>query len=739
VNKYKFERQFDSADCGPACLKMVAGFYGKDHSLDYLREQCYLTKEGVSLLNISDAAEQIGFKTYLSLITFENLVNDCPIPCILHWDQNHFVVLYNVREQRVNLFSKNGQSTLLLTIADPAHGIVTIDRAAFETSWLSGTDQKGAVLVLEPTLSFYSINSPKESTKHFFLLKYLKPYKRYIIQLIIGMIAASLISLAFPFLTQLLIDIGVGDKNISIVYAILLSQLFLFLGSTAIGIIRSWLILHINTRISLNIISDFLIKLLKLPIKFFDSKTVGDLSQRINDHHRIETFLTTSLLSFIFSIFNICIFTFVLAYYNLKILLIFLILSAFGVCWILFFQKKRKTLDYKRFSRNKDNSNKLYEMITGMQEIKLFGAENAMRWDWEKLQVKYFNLNVESLSLEQFQQTGFLFFNQLKNILVSCLAAYEVINNQITLGTLISISFIIGQTNSPIEQFVGFITAGQDARLSMKRLQEIHDKQDEEVLDRDKLVIDKNLHEDIILQNLSFQYEGPNSSFVLKDVNLTIPKNKVTAIVGSSGSGKSTLLKLLLQYYKPTGGNIFIGENSLNKISPKDWRKKCGTVMQDGYIFYDTIANNIALGYLSVDEEQMDKAIRMANLSEFVTQLPLHYATKIGSSGIGLSGGQKQRIFIARAVYKNPQYIFFDEATSSLDANNEKTIIDNLNNFFENKTVIIVAHRLSTVKNAHQIVVLEEGRIIECGNHQSLIKTKGKYFELVKNQLELGD
>lgn len=741
---YAFCHQLDAMDCGPACLKMVTEHYGKNYSLEYLREQCYLSREGVSLLSINDAAEKLGFRTLKVKLSFDKLIQDCPLPCILHWNQEHFVVLYAVKENKnifQKLFGSKNNHKLQLVIADPAHGIITIDKQTFFDAWLSTADDKGTALLLEPTPSFFTQKNIAENKKGYgFLFRYLAPYKKHVAQLIIGMLAASLVSLAFPFLTQILIDFGVSDKNLPIIYLILLSQLFLFVGDTAIEIVRSWLLLHINTRVSLNIISDFLIKLLKLPIKFFDTKAVGDIAQRINDHHRIENFLTGATLSSLFSIISIVVFTIVLGFYNGQILLLFSILSLLGVSWIFLFQKKRKKLDYKRFARNRENQDKLYEMITGMQEIKLYGSETPKRWEWEQLQVRYFKLNIKSLALEQYQHAGFTFFTHLKNILISFIAAKEALNGNMTIGALLSISYIIGQTNSPLEQLVNFIKSAQDARLSMDRLQEIHNKNDEEKADTDHQPQNITIaHEDIRLQNVSFQYEGPNSPLVLKNINLTIPKGKITAIVGTSGSGKTTLMKLLLNFYAPVSGNILIGNNNLAALSPKWWRNQCGTVMQEGYIFFDTITKNIALDGKELNQQAMNNAVNIANLEEFIQNLPLGYTTKIGNSGIGLSGGQKQRILIARAAYKNPDYLFFDEATSSLDANNERLIMNNLDEFFKGKTVVIIAHRLSTVKNADKIIVLEKGEMVETGNHQTLTQQRGKYFELVKNQLELGN
>ncbi len=730
LRKYPFQRQFDRMDCAPACLKMVAGYFGKDYSLQYLREQCYLNREGVSLLSLNDAAENLGMHTLMANVTLETLVDDAPLPCILHWNQQHFVVLYKVKRGRKFI------------IADPGHGVIKVDIDTFRKCWISTSDETGVGLFLEPTQDFEKKQGVKDKNKGYrFLFRYLLPYKKYVAQLIFGMVAASSISLIFPFLTQILIDNGVKDKNLSIITLILLSQLFLFIGSSAIDMIRSWLLLHINTRVSLNIISDFLVKLLKLPIKYFDSKAVGDISQRVGDHHRIESFLTGAALTSLFSIINILIFASILFFYNASIFFSFLILSTISVTWVFLFQKRRKELDYKRFARNRENQDKLYEMITGMQEIKLFGNETVKRWEWERLQIKYFKLNIRSLTLEQFQHAGYVFFNQLKNILIFYIAATAVVQNNMTLGTLLSISYIIGQTNGPLEQLINFIKAAQDAKLSMDRLQEIHQIEEEDPpgSKQNFRQSDDSLHDDIILKNISFQYEGPKSPKVLCDLTLTIPKGKVTAIVGSSGSGKTTLLKLLLKYYKPAAGDICVGQVGLGLIPAKTWRSQCGTVMQDGIIFYDTVARNIAFDGNEINEDAMQNAVKVANLNEFIADLPLGFTTKIGSSGIGISGGQKQRILIARAVYKNPHYLFFDEATSSLDANNELVIMNHLSEFFLDKTVVIIAHRLSTVKKADQIIVLENGSIVETGNHVSLVGQKGKYYELVKNQLELGN
>ena len=725
-------------DCGAACLQMIACHFKKKYSLEYMRELCYLNREGSSLIDINDGAEKLGFRTLMAKVNMDQIVNDCPLPGILHWNQNHYVVLFKISKKN-KLKSLSGNN-ILFWIADPAHGIVKIDLNTFVNSWIKGDDKKGVALLLEPTPSFYKNECIKEKKKGLvFLVKYLKPYKKYIGQLLLSVFAGSIISLIFPFLTQILVDFGIGYKDMNLIYLLLASQLMLFFGEISIELIRNWILLHVNTRVSISIISDFLLKLMRLPIKFFDIKAYGDIIQRINDHHRVEEFLTNITLESIFSIINILAFIAILFFYNLKIAFAFILLSSFSILWIFIFLKKRKQLDYKKFLRLKENQENIFELIIGMQEIKLNNSESSKRWEWEKNQARLFKINVKSLALDQYQKTGFLFLNQFKNIVISFLAAREVIQGNMTLGMLLSVSYIIGQTNSPLEQLVIFFRSAQDAKISLDRLQEIHNKADEENSFKKTAInnIICNLNKTIQFKNVSFQYGGPHSDFVLKNLNLTIPNNKVTAIVGTSGSGKTTLLKLLLKFYDPVNGKIQLGDLDFTEISPKWLRNQCGTVMQEGHIFADSIAKNIAADGNEINKSKLIDVTKIANIYDFIQSLPLGFATKIGSTGIPLSSGQFQRILIARAIYKNPSYLLFDEATSALDANNEKTIIENLNQFFKGKTVVIIAHRLSTVKNADQIVVLEKGTIVEVGNHESLIKQKGFYFRLIKNQLEL--
>jgi ATP-binding cassette subfamily B protein len=753
MRKYKFYRQLDYMDCGPTCLKMITSYYGKEYSLDFFRTNTYITRQGVSMAGIGDAAEKIGFKTLIAKLSLDQLINEVPLPCILHWNQEHFVVLYGVKS--TGLLHKKEK----FIVADPGHELVTIDRNTLLKCWTNGA-AKGVALLLEPTVDFHK-NAESTSVKPTgfkFLMQYMVPYKRYVFQILLGMLLSSLLSLTFPFLTQSLVDYGIQRKNLSFIHLILFSQLLLFLGGIAIDIIRNWILLHINTRIGVSIISNFLVKLMKLPINFFESKNIGDISQRINDHRRIETFLTGATLQTLFSLVNLLIFSFILSMYNVNILTVFLGGSLLSIGWTLIFLKRRKDLDYVRFQRLRDNQNNIYELITSMQEIKLNNCEKSRRWEWERIQAKLFKINIQGLALEQYQEIGFSSITQCKNIFISYLAALLVMDNQITLGMMLSISYIIGQMNGPLGQIITFVKSVQDARISLERLGEIHNREEEESADeQDSWHLDgrtvsihkgplyKNAPAEapeadngLLLKDVSFRYGGPRMRLVIENASLYVPKGKVTAIVGSSGSGKTTLLKLLLKFYAPSDGEIIVDGNDLADMSARWWRSQCGTVMQDGYIFSDTIARNIAVDGQQIDPERLQYAIHTANLQEYIKKLPLGLNTRIGNTGAGLSGGQRQRILIARAVYKDPEYIFFDEATSALDANNEKIIMENLNQFFKGRTVVIIAHRLSTVRNADQIILMHNGTVKEQGSHSELTAVRGYYFELVKNQLELG-
>ena len=720
-------------DCGPSCLRMIAKHYGKHYSLETLRQHSFITREGVSMLGISDAAEYIGFRTSGVMISFEQLVEEAPLPCIVHWNQNHFVTVYDVKR------NKKGYR---IRVADPALGSVTYHEAEFKKCWLSTkkeNEDKGAALLLQPGPEFYDREDEKENRNRSlrYFLRYLTPYKRQLVQLILGMVVVSLLQLIFPFLTQSLVDIGIRDGNMSFITLILIAQLIIFIARLSVEFIRSWILLHMNTRINIALISDFLAKLMKLPLRYFDTKMTGDIMQRIGDHGRIESFLTGNSISTLFSFVNFFVFAFVLAYYNLVVLGIFLVGNALYVVWILSFMRYRRELDHRRFAQSAGEQSNIIQLITGMQEIKLNNCEKQKRWQWERIQVKLFKIGVKGLALGQMQQVGSVFFTQTTSIIISFIAAKAVVDGQMTLGMMMSLTYIIGQLSSPVEQFIGFARSFQDAQISLERLNEVHGKEDEEKAIENKLTLlpDKR---DITLENVSFSYDGADRDYVLDDISLHIPQNKVTAIVGASGSGKTTLIKLLLGFYEPNKGSIKIGETPLTVINPHLWRSKSGSVMQDGFIFSDTIAQNIGVGDDYVDIEKLRHAVTVANIRDFIDSLPLGYNTKIGMEGNGISQGQRQRILIARAVYKNPEFIFLDEATNALDANNEKEIMKHLHKFYRGKTVVVVAHRLSTVKDADKIVVLDQGKVAEEGTHETLTALKGKYYELVRNQLELG-
>ncbi len=728
IKSFPHYKQLDKKDCGSTCIKIIAKHYGKNISIQHLRTLSETTRIGSSLLGLSNASEKIGLKSLGVKINIQDLL-EVPLPCILHWNNNHYVVLYKITNND-------------FYISDPAHGLLKYKKEELLKHWIGNNVKEeiddGIALLLEPTPKFYSSDYENDNQKFgfSFVSKYLYKYKSLLWQLVIGLFVASVLQLIFPFLTQSIVDIGIKNQDISFIYLVLFAQLALFIGKTAIEIIRSWILLHLSTRINISLISDFFVKLMNLPIAFFDTRMTGDILQRINDHKRIEQILTTSSLNVLFSMVNLIIFSFVIAYYSLSIFGVFLLGSFLYFLWIIIFLKKRKDLDYKRFSQVSQEQSKVIELINGMQEIKLHNAEKQKRWGWEFVQARLFKVSIEGLALEQYQSVGSNFINELKNIIITILSAKFVIEGNITLGMMLSINYIIGQLNSPIVEIINFIREAQDAKISLERLSEIHDKEDEEVVGIEKInEIDINLGFNIT--DLSFRYTG-SKNFVLDNLNLYIPPNKVTAVVGTSGSGKTTLMKLLLKFYEPSKGSIKLGNYELKNISQKKWRYECGVVMQEGYIFNDTIANNITVGDDYVDKVKLKHAVDVANIRSFIENLPLSYNTKIGMEGVGLSTGQKQRLFIARAVYKNPNFLFFDEATSALDANNERVIMENLKTFFENKTVVIIAHRLSTVKNAHQIVVLDEGKIVEIGSHEKLVKKKGNYFNLVKNQLELG-
>jgi ATP-binding cassette subfamily B protein len=728
---FPFYKQLDHKDCGPTCLKIIAKHYQKEIDIDFLRQICETTRIGSNLSKIAEAAEKIGFRT-LGVKIDLNKLSEAPLPCILYWNNNHFVVLYKITKKH-------------FLVSDPAHGKLKYTKNEFLPKWIghnaSENISEGHVLMFETTPGFYNENVKKFDQNRIsyfsYARTYIRKYKKFIYHLLVGLLVSSLIQLAVPFLTQSIVDIGIKQQDISIIYLILLAQLFLFLGKTSIEIIRGWLLLHLSTRINISLISDFFIKLMKLPISFFDSRIVGDIMQRIIDHKRIEKVLTTSSLNVIFSSFNLIIFGAVLAFYSFSIFYIFLISSILYILWVLLFFKRRRDLDYKNFSELSDEQSKIIEIINGMQEIKLHNAEMEKRWGWEYIQVKLYKIAIKSLKLEQYQNVGSSAISEVSNIIITVLAASLVIKGELTLGMMLAITYIVGQLNLPIRELINFLRESQDAKISFERILDIHKKQDEDNIDyKSKTYMPKDLN--FVITDLSFRYPGSSTS-IFDNLNLNIPSNKITAIVGVSGSGKTTLMKLFLKFYTIDQGTIEVSNMNLNSISQKTWRTNCGVVMQEGHIFNDTVINNIAIGNTNnIDKNRLEQAVDIANIKEFIESLPKSYNTKIGSEGVGLSTGQKQRILIARAVYKNPKLLCFDEATSALDANNEKMIMEKLDDFFKKRTVIVIAHRLSTVKNADQIVVLHNGNIVEVGKHEALINKKGHYYTLVKNQLELG-
>lgn len=730
MKKFTNYKQADYKDCGPTCLKIIAKHYGKTIHIQELRDSSETTREGSNLLFLSDAAEKIGFRTLGVKLNVKRL-EEAPLPCILHWNKNHYVVLYKIKKGKYY-------------ISDPGFGLIEYNEKDFLKFWIGNnadeSTQEGIALLVEATPKFFQSEFDKEENKGLgfgLLAQYVLRYKSFLVQLSIGLLASSLLQLIFPFLTQSIVDIGIQNQNIHFIYLILFAQLFLFAGRTGLELIRSWILLHLSTRINISLISDFFIKLMNLPISFFDVRMTGDIMQRINDHRRIERILTTSSLNVLFSVINMFVMGGVLAYFNLQIFFVFFVGSILYFGWITLFLKRREALDYKRFAEVSQEQSKVMELINGMQEIKLHNAEKQKRWGWEYVQARLFRVSIKGLVLEQTQTIGSSVINELKNIFIIFLSAKLVIDGSITLGMMLAISSIVGSLNGPITQLIEFVRELQDAKISLARLSEIHEKEDE-IQQETNQTNDVPYNADIDIKNLSFRYLGSDIP-VLENLSLVIPANKVTAIVGVSGSGKTTLMKLLLKFYEPNTGEVNIGNTQLKNISQKAWRSNIGAVMQEGFIFSDTIANNIAIGVDKVDKERLVYAADVANIKEYVSGLPLGYNTKIGSEGLGMSTGQKQRLLIARAVYKNPEILFFDEATSALDANNEREIMRKLDIFFKDKTVVVIAHRLSTVMNADQIVVLDKGKIIEIGSHSALVEQKGNYFELVRNQLQLGN
>ena len=730
MSKFPFFQQMDQMDCGPTCLRMIARNYGRIFDAEFMREKCAITREGVSFAGISEAAEAIGMSTLAVDVSYEVLRDEAPLPAIAHWRQRHFIVVHEVKGDRVR-------------VADPSFGLITYTKDQFLRGWQAQRQHAGTglLLLLEPTEQFFQLPEAPRIRRHGLrmLLPYFRPYRMLFIQLFLGLLVGSAVQLILPFLTQAMVDHGIRFQNLGFVYLLLLAQLALFASQTTVDVVRGWLLLHIGSRVNIRVISTFLFKLMQLPIGFFDTKTTGDLLQRVQDHRRIEALLTGQILTVLFSTVNVLVFGAVLAFYNFQICALFMAGTALYALWVRAFMKRREVLEFRRFDEASGNQSSMIQLIQGMQEIKLNNSERRRRWEWEAIQGRLFRIAVDGMALAQWQTTGSGFISELKNILITFVAANAVIRGQMTIGMMLSVQYIIGQMNAPIANFLTFAQTLQDARISLDRLSEIHQRDDEET-GRGNLTILPDSRTITISGELSFNYGGVSGRTVLQDVNLTIPEGKTTAIVGPSGSGKTTLMKLLLQFYRPGAGVIRVGAVNLQDINPRIWRKRCGAVMQNGYIFADTIIRNITESDSDgeIDRARLLRAIRIANLEEFIEELPLGYNTRLGSSGIALSGGQSQRVLIARAIYKEPDFLFFDEATSALDASNERVIMKNLTDFCRGRTVLVIAHRLSTVRDADQIIVLDHGRIVEQGNHQDLTRQRGSYFHLVRNQLELG-
>lgn len=725
----KYVRQLDSMQCGVACLSMICNHYGKNISVRTLSTICFASNEGASLKGLSEAATLLGFNTYSCRVSISDL-SESNIPCILHWNQKHFVVLYKIKNNHYY-------------IADPGRGEIIYSEEEFKKYWIStivdGKDM-GITLFLNPEPTFYQkiedeTNTPRSFS---FLFSYVKQYRKYFGQIVLGLLVGCVLQLIFPFLTQAIVDIGITHKSINFIWLILLGQIMLTFSRSIIDFIRRWLLLHISMRINISFVSDFFIKLLKLPMSFFDTKLMGDLLQRISDHSRVENFLTKELLSITFSILSFIIFGIVLCVYDKLIFCVFLLGSLIYGAWLMVFIKRRRVLDYEIFDKQAKNNNYTYQFITSMQEIKLQDCEQRRRWEWEDVQTELFEVQMKGLKLQQTQEAGSIFINEVKNIVITVLSATAVINGEMTLGMMLAVQYIIGQLNSPVEQLMSFIYTIQDVKIGLERINEVHLNDNEENNNR-RITILNNDEYSITFSDVAFKYDPHALNNTIENINFNIPQGKVTAIVGASGSGKTTLIKLMLGYYSVGNGNIKIGESDISEINLKWWRRQCGVVMQDGVIFSESIARNIAVDDGEIDKERLVKAAEIANIHDYIMSLPLKYNTKIGRDGVGLSQGQKQRILIARAVYKNPQFIFLDEATNALDAKNERAIVENLNEFYKGRTVVVVAHRLSTVKNADQIVVLDAGKVVEVGDHNTLIAKHGTYYNLVKNQLELGN
>lgn len=728
LQKFPCDRQLDVMDCGPACLKMIAKHYGKYYSLQYLRDKCGITKEGVSFHDLSYASEQIGLRTLPVKCTLKDLVEKVPLPVIVHWNNNHFFVVYKTKPKTGDIY-----------VSDPAKGYVQYTSSEFAEKWVKkDKGNVGVLMAMEPQAEFYDKQEEERILRRktfSSFLNYLKPYKKSFLHLCIVMLVVTLMQALLPFISKAVIDVGIQTHDVNFINIVLIANIIIYISILLANMARDWILLHVTSRINVSLISDYLNKLMHLPISFFENKMTGDILQRANDHERIRSFVVNNSLSMLFSTVTFVIFAIILFIYNKTVFSIFALGSCLYVSWVMAFLRIRKKLDWQYFELVSKNQSYWVETLGAMQDIKINNYEQPKRWKWEAIQAQLYKVNTRSLSMNNLQSSGAQFIDSVKNLLIAFYCARAVINGEITFGVMISTQFIIGMLNAPVTQFIGFMINYQFAKISFLRLNEIHQLEDEHQ-NVGENPIDLPDNKNITLNNIYFHYSA-NAQPVLKAINLIIPEKKVTAIVGDSGSGKTTLLKLILRLSRPTHGEILMGDMNINNISLKQWRDRCGAVLQDGRIFNDTILNNIVLDAEKIDYGRLKKALDTANIAQEIERLPLGYQTKMGEQGRGLSGGQKQRILIARALYKNPDFLFFDEATNSLDTLNEQKIVEALDNVFKDKTVIVVAHRLSTIRKAHKIVVMQNGSIVETGNHDELMKARGRYYQLIQSQLDL--
>lgn len=722
--RFPTEYQMDAKDCGPASLKMVAKYFGRYYSLQYLRDKCGITKEGVSLLGISAAAESIGLHTAAFKCTIDDVIMKVPFPAIAFWNENHFVVVYHADKKHV-------------WVSDPVKGHVKYSRQEFIVGWYLKNEDKGVLLALEPTADFNLSKQEKEQEKNSLqsMLRYFMPYKKQFALIFFVMFVVTLLQGVLPFISKAVIDVGINTSDVKFINMVLVGNICILLSVMVFNVVRDWILMHITARVNISLISDYLVKLMKLPVTFFENKLLGDILQRAQDHERIRSFIMNNSLSLIFSVFTFVIFSIILLIYNSVIFYIFTAGSVLYIVWVLLFLSIRKKLDWQYFELVSKNQSYWVETVSAIQDIKIYNYERSRRWKWEEIQARLYHVNKRVLAVTNLQNLGAQFIENIKNMAITFFCAMSVISGDITFGVMISTQFIIGMLNSPLVQFIHFIVSAQYAKISFLRMNEIRHLEDEDELLSVGTTTILPENKSLILKKVMFQY-APHLPMVLTNINLYIPENKVTAIVGSSGCGKSTLLKLLVRLYKPSYGTINMGGMNVTALNLRVWRDMCGVVMQDGKVFNDTVKNNIVLDDENVDEEQLVKCCQIAQIKEEIDQMPRGFDTEIGEQGRGLSGGQKQRLLIARALYRNPKYLFMDEATNALDTVNEQKIVQALKRAFKNRTAVIIAHRISTIRNADQIVVMDKGQIVEIGTHEILMGKQGVYFTLVSSQNE---